>query len=343
MRRTKASPPNSVAAWTATNAANSATSAPSAMRALRAAEDGLAARGRRRGRQCPRPGERAAAPRRRGRRPPRRAPRRRRGAGRASSVSIGEGGVGGRRTARRTPTSRTRRARPRAATALDAAAPAEATRARTARGRGAEPAASGDGQLPPVAPRRWPRPRGRATRATDRPTTQPAVRSERHQREPRGERPPGRVQRRCARRGERRLPSDRRAGRARGRDPAGRPSTHQPGERRDPERRRRVPAGDRPADRSRGTGGLCPEPCPWLLMRGSSTTIRQPPAGRALGADRAAVGVDDPARDRQAEARAAVAVAAAVEALEDPLESCSAGCPGPRRRPRCGRRRRASR
>ena len=57
--------------------------------------------------------------------------------------------------------------------------------------------------------------------------------------------------------------------------------------------------------------------------RGSSTTIRQPCAVRRVDADRAAVQVDDPARDREPEPAAAVVgrarPVAAVEALEDAL------------------------
>ena len=78
---------------------------------------------------------------------------------------------------------------------------------------------------------------------------------------------------------------------------------------------------ERPVREERGRdqrGGECDEP-----HRGRSTTIRQPPRCSGVGADRAAVEVDDPAGDREAEAASALVARAAgvapVEALEDAL------------------------
>ena len=76
---------------------------------------------------------------------------------------------------------------------------------------------------------------------------------------------------------------------------------------------------------------------------GSVTVNRAPPAGRGVGADRPAVRVHDPARDRQPKTRAAGAVARgagqAGERLEDRSRSAG-GIPGPGRPRRSPRRRR---
>ena len=81
-------------------------------------------------------------------------------------------------------------------------------------------------------------------------------------------------------------------------------------------------------------------------LSGSSTTNEVAWSGSDSTQTLAAVGLDEPAHDRQPEARAAVAGglgAGAVEGLEDPLLLGLAGCPGrgPRRASGCGRRRRA--
>ena len=104
-----------------------------------------------------------------------------------------------------------------------------------------------------------------------------------------------------------------------------------------PLRPRRVaspPASRRIRARSRGS-------------RGSRTTNRDPTPDPALDLDRPVVHVDDRLHDREAEARARaaglVAPGAAVEAVEDQRQLGLRRCPRPCRRPRSGRRRRASR
>ena len=81
--------------------------------------------------------------------------------------------------------------------------------------------------------------------------------------------------------------------------------------------------------------------------RGSSTTIRQPCGSASVDADRAAVQLDDPAGDREAEAAAALgrrsARGRAVEALEDPLGLVGRDARAPRRPPRSARGRRRRR